>query len=711
MADQNWTFSQQSGATWNSIVGHAVSQPIAVAGAVPQDIQISPKSESLGPSAGVMQMQIVDNICGSPTTTSYNDLPTQVSYDNSDSKDESFNNGSSFGTIPIPIPTENQTQGTPDFQMTPFLTQGGIVLGGTPSGPYGCGSWNAVYTGPIFQPSSDNGMPQEYPTREPANAPLSSSPPSYTVFPNVMNLTNAFSGMGLGGNSTFGAPREPVVSQQPPLSNGDTIASLPGNGNGIYFGNGNQSFFGGGPPAPATNGIGDWAPPQRTFVYPPQSTPNPPAQQQPQQQQNFNSNNGGAGSRRRNNDADQGFISINQDVKPTFHHSNGTGLHRSLLLDDFRSNRTNNLQLTDISTNVIEFAKDQHGSRFIQQKLERASQRDKAVIFKPVLENAEELMTDVFGNYVIQKFFEYGTADQRQALVEAIRGNVMKLALQMYGCRVIQKALEYVEERYQYEILAEMEGQVLKCVKDQNGNHVIQKVIERVEPERLQFIIDAFTQNSSDNVYTLSIHPYGCRVIQRVLEYCNEDQKRPVLDALHEHLHMLVLDQYGNYVIQHVIEHGSQADKDRIVKEISEDLLKFAQHKFASNVIEKCLTFGMHSQKNLLIEKVCGAPNDPSPPLLQMMKDPFANYVVQKMLDVADAQHRKKITMTIKPHIATLRKYNFGKHILVKLEKYFSKQTTQGMLNHPPSQIYDHNPYDIPLGGDFTNHHQPSIHY
>ena len=76
----------------------------------------------------------------------------------------------------------------------------------------------------------------------------------------------------------------------------------------------------------------------------------------------------------------------------------------------------------------------------------------------------------------------------------------MKLALQMYGCRVIQKALEYVEEKYQHEILGEMEGQVLKCVKDQNGNHVIQKVIERVEPDRIQFIIDAFTKNNSDNV-------------------------------------------------------------------------------------------------------------------------------------------------------------------------------------------------------------------
>lgn len=47
-----------------------------------------------------------------------------------------------------------------------------------------------------------------------------------------------------------------------------------------------------------------------------------------------------------------------------------------------------------------------------------------------------------------------------------------------------------------------------------------------------------------------------------------------------------------------------------------------------------------------------------------MMKDQFANYVVQKMLDVADSAHRKKMMLAIKPHVPSLRKYNYGKHII-----------------------------------------------
>ena len=68
----------------------------------------------------------------------------------------------------------------------------------------------------------------------------------------------------------------------------------------------------------------------------------------------------------------------------------------------------------------MEFSQDQHGSRFIQQKLERAAPAEKQLVFQEILAAAYSLMTDVFGNYVIQKFFEYGTPEQRNALVQKV---------------------------------------------------------------------------------------------------------------------------------------------------------------------------------------------------------------------------------------------------------------------------------------------------
>ncbi|XP_023363244.1 pumilio homolog 1 isoform X7 [Otolemur garnettii] len=211
---------------------------------------------------------------------------------------------------------------------------------------------------------------------------------------------------------------------------------------------------------------------------------------------------------------------------------------RSRLLEDFRNNRYPNLQLREIAGHIMEFSQDQHGSRFIQLKLERATPAERQLVFNEILQAAYQLMVDVFGNYVIQKFFEFGSLEQKLALAERIRGHVLSLALQMYGCRVIQKALEFIPSDQQVinEMVRELDGHVLKCVKDQNGNHVVQKCIECVQPQSLQFIIDAF----KGQVFALSTHPYGCRVIQRILEHCLPDQTLPILEELHQHTEQLV---------------------------------------------------------------------------------------------------------------------------------------------------------------------------
>ncbi|XP_015476690.2 pumilio homolog 2 isoform X3 [Parus major] len=355
---------------------------------------------------------------------------------------------------------------------------------------------------------------------------------------------------------------------------------------------------------------------------------------------------------------------------------------RSRLLEDFRNNRFPNLQLRDLVGHIVEFSQDQHGSRFIQQKLERATPAERQMVFNEILQAAYQLMTDVFGNYVIQKFFEFGSLDQKLALATRIRGHVLPLALQMYGCRVIQKALESISPDQQNEMVKELDGHVLKCVKDQNGNHVVQKCIECVQPQSLQFIIDAF----KGQVFVLSTHPYGCRVIQRILEHCTAEQTLPILEELHQHTEQLVQDQYGNYVIQHVLEHGRPEDKSKIVSEIRGKVLALSQHKFASNVVEKCVTHASRAERALLIDEVCCQNDGPHSALYTMMKDQYANYVVQKMIDVAEPAQRKIIMHKIRPHITTLRKYTYGKHILAKLEKYYLKNSADlGPIGGPPN--------------------------
>ncbi|KAK9467173.1 armadillo-type protein [Lipomyces arxii] len=337
---------------------------------------------------------------------------------------------------------------------------------------------------------------------------------------------------------------------------------------------------------------------------------------------------------------------------------------RSPLLEEFRSSKGKKYELKDIYGHVVEFSGDQHGSRFIQQRLETANSEEKETIFNEIYPNSLQLMTDVFGNYVIQKFFEHGNQMQKASLAKQMEGHILNLSLQMYGCRVVQKAIEHVLVEQQAKLVRELEGHVLRCVKDQNGNHVIQKAIERVPAEHIDFIIRAFNKQ----VYNLATHPYGCRVIQRMLEYCDEKSQTAILEELHSFASYLVQDQYGNYVIQHVIEQGRHEDREEIILVVKENVLQFSKHKFASNVVEKCIVFGDSRQRQMIIDEILRVRLDGSLPLTAMMKDQFANYVIQKLLDVTSGQQRDDLVSKIMPNLQALKKYSYGKH-LVSIEK------------------------------------------
>lgn len=64
-------------------------------------------------------------------------------------------------------------------------------------------------------------------------------------------------------------------------------------------------------------------------------------------------------------------------------------------------------------------------------------------------------------------------------------------------------------------------------------------------------------QDVQANIGPLSTHPYGCRVVQTVLQHCTITS---VKDGIREQILQTTLplasDQYGNYVIQHMLEHG-----------------------------------------------------------------------------------------------------------------------------------------------------------
>lgn len=364
--------------------------------------------------------------------------------------------------------------------------------------------------------------------------------------------------------------------------------------------------------------------------------------------------------------------------------------------------------LKEMMGHAFVFAKDQFGSRFIQQQLENPDvpQADKDKIFKELAPSISALCEDVFGNYVIQKLFEIGvgTKEQHNYIYQnAIKGNMYNLSKHMYGCRVIQKLVEVIfghtsqmKEAQKKSIAAEdiyssstqdmllMELiDVRTLVTDQNGNHVIQKCISSIKPnQRLKMFYAAFQGQYA----VMAKHPYGCRVVQRVLENASLTEVEEVIKELQHHLHDMIQNQYANYVIQHIIQRqknlspsgvqnggakGVEAQiiahinsfREQLYELLSANVLLYSKHKFGSNVVECSIKHGLPKEKSKVIKRIL----DPTC-LVQMMQDQYANYVVQKVIDNATQVQKNDIINIVSQNELALRRLTFGKHIINKLK-------------------------------------------
>jgi len=331
------------------------------------------------------------------------------------------------------------------------------------------------------------------------------------------------------------------------------------------------------------------------------------------------------------------------------------------------------IPLGEVLPHVFEFARDSHGSRFLQSTLDSADGDVRQSIFLGIKSTLVSLANDPHGNFVVQKFFDIGTVDQKKEIVGELYPKLLVLATETHGCRVIQKAIQHVPRESQLVMASKLKENVVACIESMHGNHVIQKCIEQMPPDSVTFIIEAVETEAQ----RMASHMYGCRVVQRLLEHCGSHQLDAMLNKILMVIDKLATDNYGNYVVQHMLEHGRLEDKRIIVGVIERNIVEFSKHKCSSNVVEKALeiaTVGEHAtslenERSSLMFTIIGNPQDPNPPLRQMMEDRFGNFIVQRMIEHARGPERERLRQQLQASQDLLKNSSHGKHILNALKK------------------------------------------
>ena len=258
-----------------------------------------------------------------------------------------------------------------------------------------------------------------------------------------------------------------------------------------------------------------------------------------------------------------------------------------------------------------------------------------------------------------QKLLEYSNDEQRTALIDNAAAQLVKIALNQHGTRALQKMIEFISTAEQtVTVINALKNHVVELVQDLNGNHVIQKCLNRLSAEDAQFIYDAV----GTNCVVVGTHRHGCCVLQRCIDHASGEQRARLIAQITANAFSLVQDPFGNYVVQYILDLDEAYFTEPLCRNFCGNIPALSKQKFSSNVIEKCLrTADQQVRREMIDEILVGSE------LERMLRDSFANYVVQTAMDFSDAETRARIVDSIRPILPSIRQTPHGRRISGKM--------------------------------------------
>lgn len=310
----------------------------------------------------------------------------------------------------------------------------------------------------------------------------------------------------------------------------------------------------------------------------------------------------------------------------------------------------------------VYLVKEQHGCRFIQDKVKKDSFFANNYLFPNLLKEICEIICDPFGNYLFQILFDVLTPQNLSIVISSIKNDMNKICSSSYGTRVIQKLIEIIEKND--ELLNQFNGLltnqlIISIAQNVHGNHIIKKYISDVPYPKNQVIFDAI----QFNFISIANTKHGCCIIQKCLKEANAIQRESLIALIQKNLFSIISDQYGNYIFQYLISFESQQTKLDTVKLILPKLISISKHKYSSNAIEKCFENADECIQTMILNQIL----EKEVSIDDLLLDPFGNYIIQKALVIAKDANYKKLLVGISRNIDKLRGVSFGVKLISKL--------------------------------------------
>lgn len=180
-----------------------------------------------------------------------------------------------------------------------------------------------------------------------------------------------------------------------------------------------------------------------------------------------------------------------------------------------------------------------------------------------------------------------------------LTGKVWRLSQDAEGCRQVQQSLDSAStEDERCAIAQEFRGHIAKAVRCPYANFVLQKCIAMVPPQHFAFTFDELVSKGPRGVSEVARHKYGCRIVQRLLDYGCADQVSMLVEYLLPDSLAVSKSPFGNFVMQQLPRCCSPDQCRRLLQSLVQNVSSLVQDKYGFVVVVKILSSTLRSRED-----------------------------------------------------------------------------------------------------------------
>jgi hypothetical protein len=395
--------------------------------------------------------------------------------------------------------------------------------------------------------------------------------------------------------------------------------------------------------------------------------PNYTREKVPQQKNNFTSNNkilNGGWSQNFSNNSMQG---INYDYSNTYNHNiqNFNKINFNPNEKEYQpvqvgknNSQKNNMQQLQFHTPPMHFQNTGENEPIKHKRPLKNNQPQ----FNPNLENEEFIPLQ---NFTQNKKKLNRPPNFSELQEEELVKYVHILAREQAGCRFLQKKLEEdpsFADRFLFPAIFDC---FLELTIDAFGNYLIQKMMEFMNEENLSKMLNLVCPC----MLSLGLNAHGTRVIQKIIECVKSNDLFEIfLNSFNPIMLDLMKDINGNHIIIKFVNTISHPKNSELYIAVTENIVEIATNKHACCAFQKCIDYATLDQRKLLIEKLVDN-------TYILMSDPYGNYVLQYVIMLDDFNVNHKIAQIFKNNIGYLSKQKFSSNVIEKCFDHCDENT------------------------------------